>query len=83
MKLTSKTTVGIRSSYFSNTVLFLTEVLDLKMVHHDKEKEFARFELPSGEILELFGQKNIWHPFSTPPDWEVVVADVRHTQAKE
>jgi hypothetical protein len=78
-----KTTADIRSSYFSNTVLFVTEVLNLKMVHHDKEEEFACFELPSGEILELSGQTNIWHPFSTPSDWELVVADVRHTKTKE
>ena len=78
MKLTTRTTAGIRTGCFSNTVLFLTEVLNLEIAHYDKEKEFAQFKLPSGEILEVFGSKNLWHPFTTPPDWEVIIADVRH-----
>ena len=78
MKLTVKTTAGIRTSSFLNAVLFLTDVLRLEMIRYDQEKEFARFKLPSGQILEVFGSKNIWHPFTTPPDWEVIVADIRH-----
>jgi hypothetical protein len=82
LKLTAKTTAGIRTSNFSNAVLFLTEVLHLEIVHEDKEKEFARFKLPSGQILEVFGTKNIWHPFTTPPDWEMIVADIRYMKEK-
>lgn len=82
MKLTAKTTVGIRTSHFSNAVLFLTEVLTLKIAHHDQEKEFAQFKLPSGEILEIFGSKNLWHPFTTPPDWEIIIADFRHMKER-
>lgn len=82
MKYMVETTAGIRSGFFSNTVLFLTEVLNLEMVHNDKEKEFAQFKLPSGQILELFGSKNIWHPFTTPPDWEVMIADIRYTKER-
>ena len=82
MKLPAKTTAGIRAASFSNALLFLTEVLNLEMVHHDKEKKFAQFKLASGRILELFGSKNVWHPFTTPPDWEVIVADIRYTGKK-
>jgi hypothetical protein len=81
--LTSEPLAGIRSGAFANTVLFLTEVLDLEIVSHDKQEEFAQFKLPSGQILELFGPKRIWHPFTTPPDWEVIVADVRFRRQKE
>lgn len=82
MKPSAKTTAGIRTGNFSNALLFLTEVLNLEIAHYDKEKEFAQFKLPSGQILEVFGSKNIWHPFTTPPDWEVIVADIRHTKEK-
>ena len=82
MKLKARTKVGIRASAFSNAVLFLTEILKLDLVHHDREREFAQFKLPSGQMLELFGQKNIWHPFTTPPDWELIVADIRFTEKK-
>lgn len=82
MKHIGETTAGIRSGYFSNTVRFLTEILNLEMVHNDKEKEFAQFKLPSGQILELFGSKNIWHPFTTPPDWEVIVAEIRYAKER-
>lgn len=82
MKHIVETTAGIRSGYFSNTVLFLTEVLNLEMVHYDQEKEFAQFQLPSGQILELFGSKHIWHPFTTPPDWEIMIADIRYTKKR-
>ena len=78
MKPSSKTIAGVRTGNFSNAVLFLTEVLDLELVNHDKEKEIAKFQLPSGGTMEVFGPKHIWHPFSTPPDWEVIVADIRY-----
>jgi hypothetical protein len=79
----TKTTAGIRAGNFSNAVQFLTEVLRLEVVYSDKEKEFARFKLPSGQTLEVFGTKNIWHPFSTPPDWELIVADIRNMKEKK
>lgn len=77
MKLITRTTAGIRTGHFSNTMLFLTEVLNLEIAHYDKEKEFAQFRLSSGQILEVFGSKNLWHPFTTPPDWEVILADIQ------
>ena len=78
MNPTTKTAAGMRTNCFSNTVLFLTEVLHLEIAHYEKEKEFVRFRLPSGEFLEVFGSKNLWHPFTDAPDWEVIIADVRH-----
>jgi hypothetical protein len=78
LKLTRRTMAGIRTSQFSNTVLFLTEILNLEIAHYEKEKEFAQFKLPSGQILEVFGSKNLWHPFTTPPDWELILADIQH-----
>ena len=80
MTLTEKATVGIRTSLFSMTVLFLTEILNLEIIHNDKEKEFAQFKLPAGQTMEVFGTKNLWHPFTTPPDWEVIVADIRFSK---
>lgn len=82
MKLTTNPTAGIRTGNFSNTVLFLTQVLNLEMVHFDKENEFAQFKLSSGNTMEVLGSKNIWHPFTAPPDWEMIVADIRHTKEK-
>lgn len=82
MKLTTQTTAGIRTGCFSNTVLFLKEVLNLEIAQYDQEKECARFQLPSGEILEVFGSKHLWHPFTTSPAWEVIIADVRHGKEK-
>ena len=82
MRHTTKTTAGIRTGCFSNAVLFLTEVLSLEIAHYDKEKEFVQLKLPSGEILEVFGSKNLWHCFTTTPDWEVIIADVRHLNVK-
>jgi hypothetical protein len=78
LKLTRRTMAGIRTSQFSNTVLFLTEILNLEIAHYEKEKEFAQFKLPSGQILEVFGSKNLWHPFTTPPDWELILANIQH-----
>ena len=82
MKLPSQTTAGIRTSCFTKIVLFLTQALNLEIVHQDKEKESAQFKLPSGEILEVFGSKNLWHCFTTVPDWEIIIADVRHRKAR-
>jgi hypothetical protein len=68
----------VRASTFSHAVRFLEEVLHLETVDRDEDMELARFKLPSGGILEVLGPKNIWHPFTTPPDWEVIIADIRH-----
>lgn len=78
MKPTARTTAGIRAGNFTDMVLFLTEVLGLEIVLNDQEKEFARFGLPSGQILEVFGPKQLWQPFTARPDWEVIVADIRY-----
>lgn len=78
--LTTRTTAGIRTGHFTNTVLFLTKILNLEIAHYDKEKEFAQIRLPGGQILEVFGSKNLWHPFTTPPDWEVILADIRRSE---
>ena len=77
MNRRTKTTAGIRTNCFSNTVLFLNEVLKLESTHDDPENEFVQFKLPSGELLEVFGSRNLWHPFTATPDWEVMIADVR------
>jgi hypothetical protein len=83
LKPINKTKAGIRTNHFSNVVILLREVLNLEMVHLDKEGNFAKFKLPSGEILEVFGSKNIWHPFTTPPDWEVIIADIHSIKDKK
>lgn len=76
MKRTSQTVAGVRSGNFSNAVQFLTVVLKLEIVHYDGGREVARFALPSGGYLELFGSKSLWQPFTNPPDWEVIIADI-------
>lgn len=58
LKLTAKTTAGIRTIHFSNAVLFLTGILKLEIADHDQEKEIAQFKLPSGEGMEVYGSKN-------------------------
>lgn len=78
MKRTARTIAGIRITQFADAVTFLTEILDLEIILCDKEKEFAQFRLSSGHMLEIHGSRNLWHPFTTPPDWELIVADLRH-----
>lgn len=83
MKSLTETKVGIRTGHFSNTVILLAEVLELESIYHDQKEEFAQFKLPSGQTLEVFGPKNIWHPFTTPPDLEVIIADIRDLKEKK
>jgi hypothetical protein len=78
----SQTAAGVRSPNFSNAVLFLTDVLDLDVVHYDGDREVARFTLPSGGLLELFGSNSLWQPFTNPPDWEVIIADIQDRSAQ-
>jgi hypothetical protein len=78
MRRAPRTAAGIRTNCFSDTVRFLSDTLKLEIAHDDKKKEFVRFRLPSGEVLEVFGPKHLWHPFANAPDWEIIIADVRH-----
>lgn len=51
----AKTTVGIRTSLFSKTVQFLTEILNLEIINYDKKREFAQLKLHNGKIIEVLG----------------------------
>lgn len=77
MKPAATTTVGIRTSHFAQAVRFFAEVLSLAMLHLDAAKQYARFQLPSGQLLEIRGTNSMWQPFTTPPEWELIIADIR------
>jgi hypothetical protein len=76
------TTVGIRTGHFAQAVRFLTEVLDLTTVHLDTGKQYASFRLRSGQLLEVLGTDSMWQPFTTPPEWELIIADIRQASPK-
>lgn len=82
MKSSTEIKVGVRTSHFSNTLTILTEVFALEMTHQDGDRDFALFTLSSGHTLEVLGSKSIWHPFTTPPEWEVIIADIRQLRNK-
>ena len=82
MKSPAQIKIGIRTGHFTNTAFLLKEVLNLEMTIHDTEIEFAQIYLSSGGMMEVFGSKNIWHPFTTSPDWEVIIADIRYMKEK-
>lgn len=76
MKALAQVNVGIRTDNFKGALRFFSEVLNMELVYCDEEIEFVQLRLPSGEMMELFGLKNLWHPFTNSPEWELMIVDM-------
>ncbi len=57
MRVSEITWVGIGTDNFESTVEFFSEIISLPLKQLDDKSDFALFELPSGQLFEVFGPR--------------------------
>ncbi|HET7440611.1 MAG TPA: VOC family protein [Terriglobales bacterium] len=80
MRVLGYTWAGVRTTDLKSTARFFTDVLQLSPIH--QSDALVQFEMPSGQLFEIFGPKSRFHPLHACPVLAFQVADVR-TARKE
>ena len=75
MRILGYTWAGVRTASLQSTSQFFSDVLGLPLVHEGKG--LAQFELPSGQIFELFDRSSRFYDLHTCPVLAFQVEDVR------
>jgi catechol 2,3-dioxygenase-like lactoylglutathione lyase family enzyme len=76
MQTSGFTWAGAKTEDFAGTVRFFSDVLGLPLSRRDDTAEWAVFDLPSGQRLEVFGPKDGQHDFMQCPVFGFEVEDV-------
>jgi catechol 2,3-dioxygenase-like lactoylglutathione lyase family enzyme len=75
MRVLGYTWAGVRSSNLKSAAHFFNEVLGLSVRHQNKG--VVQFELPSGQLFEVFGAESRFYPLHACPVLAFQVEDVR------
>ena len=59
-KITGFAGAGVSMKNFTEGVLFFSQVMNIKISHQEASSELAQFNLPSSQLLEVFGPNNYW-----------------------
>ncbi len=82
MRIAGFSWAGVRTDDFAGTVRFFADVLGLPLVYREDDRAVALFQLPSGQIFEVFGPQNQWYDLHARPVLGFEVTDV-HTVRQE
>jgi catechol 2,3-dioxygenase-like lactoylglutathione lyase family enzyme len=69
------TWAGVRASDLNSSSRFFSDILGLRRVHDGKG--LVKFELPSGQLFEVFGSESRYYQFLDCPVVGFQVEDVR------
>ncbi len=75
MRVLGYTWAGVRTSDLQPTKTFFAEVLGLPVVHEGQG--MVQFEMPSGQLFEIFDSSNRYYQFHACPVLAFQVEDVR------
>jgi catechol 2,3-dioxygenase-like lactoylglutathione lyase family enzyme len=75
MRVLGYTWAGVRTDDLNSSSLFFSDILGLRRVHDGKG--FVQFELPSGQLFEVFGSESRFYRFHNCPVVGFQVEDVR------
>ena len=78
MRVLGYTWTGVRTSDLKSTARFFAEVLGLSVSHEGKG--LVQFELPSGQLFEVFGSENRYYRLHACPVLAFQVEDVRRAR---
>lgn len=82
MKIQGYSWTGTPTGDFDAAMKFFGEVLGLKLLDSDEDRQIGMFQLPSGQLFEVFGRKNKYHSFMKGPTIAFDVPDVRQARAE-
>ena len=80
MRVLGYTWAGVRSSDLKSAAHFFGEVLGLSVCYQNKG--IVQFELPSGQLFEVFGSENRFYPLHACPVLGFQVEDVRTARSE-
>jgi len=80
MRVLGYTWAGVRTSDLKATTRFFAETLGLSVVHEGKG--MMQFEMPSGQLFEVFGPENRYYRLHTCPVLAFQVEDVREARTE-
>ena len=75
MHVLGYTWAGVRTRDLNSSSRFFSDILGLRCVHEDKG--LVQFELPSGQLFEVFGSESRYYQFHDCPVVGFQVEDVR------
>jgi len=75
MRVLGYTWAGVRTADLKSAALFFGDVLGLSVLHEGKA--MVQFEMPSGQLLEIFSPENRYYPLHARPVLAFQVDDVR------
>ena len=75
MRVLGYTWAGVRTSDLNASSRFFSDILGLRRVHNGKG--LVQFELPSGQLFEVFGSESSYYQFHNCPVIGFQVEDVR------
>jgi hypothetical protein len=75
MRVLGYTWAGVRSTDLKSTVSFFCDTLGLSLI--EQHESFAQFEMPSGQLFEVFGSKSRYYQLHACPVLGFQVEDVR------
>ena len=80
MRVLGYTWAGVRSSDLKSAAHFFSDVLGLSVC--DQKKGMVQFELPSGQLFEVFGSESRFYTLHACPVLAFQVEDVRAARAE-
>jgi catechol 2,3-dioxygenase-like lactoylglutathione lyase family enzyme len=78
MRVLGYTWAGVRTSDLTSTARFFAETLGLSVSHEGKG--FVQFEMPSGQLFEVFGSENRYYRLHACPVLAFQVENVRRAR---
>jgi catechol 2,3-dioxygenase-like lactoylglutathione lyase family enzyme len=75
LRILAYTWAGVRTADLKSSARFFTDTLGLSLIH--ESQALAQFELPSGQLFELFGPQSRYHKLHECPVLAFQVEDVR------
>ena len=75
MRVLGYTWAGVRTTDMKSTTRFFSELLGLSLIH--ESDALAQFEMPSGQLFEVFSPKSRYYELHAHPVLAFQVEDVR------
>ncbi|MGB8729774.1 MAG: VOC family protein [Candidatus Sulfotelmatobacter sp.] len=75
MRVLAYTWAGVRTADLKPTTHFFADVLGLSLIHQGRG--MVQFELPTGQLFEVFGSESRYYPLHACPVLAFQVEDVR------